>query len=322
MTHRVLIVDDHDAWRRHISSLLEDNNGWRVVGEASDGSAAVQEAERLRPDLILLDLELPGLNGIQAARRMVVAVPESKILFISAHRSLDIVEAAFSAGARGYVLKLDAGQDLLPAMQAVVNGKRFIGASLTGRSGGTAAAADDQPTRHHEVGFYADDASLLDGYARFAETALNSGKSFIFVAGAARQVELRRELERRGVDVGAAIDDRRYVTLGVDALLSTFMVDDWPDETRFWKAGMSLIVAAAKASQCPQSGVAACGDAAATLMQRGNLDAAVRLERLWDELLRCLNLEVFCGYRLNVGSEDNSDAFERICTEHSAVHSL
>jgi CheY-like chemotaxis protein len=284
---------------------------------------AVRQVERLRPDLILLDLELPGLNGIQAARRMADAAPQSKILFISAHRSLDIVEAAFGASARGYILKLDAGQDLLPAMQAVVNGKRFISAALTGRSGCAAAVADDQQaTRRHEVGFYPDDASLLDGYAGFAETALNTGKSFIFVADSARQVELRRELERRGVDVRAATDDRRYVTLGVDELLSTFMVDDWPDETRFWRAGMSLIVAAAKASRCPQSGVAACGDAAATLMQRGNLDAAVRLERFWDELLRCFNLEVSCGYRLNVGSEDNSDAFERICSEHSAVHSL
>ena len=102
----------------------------RIVGRASDGLAAVRNAEQLHPDLILLDIGLPSLNGIEAARRIREVSPSSKILFVSENRSVDLVEKALSTGAEGYVVKADARSELLPAIKMVLEGKRFISASL------------------------------------------------------------------------------------------------------------------------------------------------------------------------------------------------
>jgi DNA-binding NarL/FixJ family response regulator len=132
--YRVLVVDDYEPWRRHIESALQACPRWQVVGEAADGLDAVQKAQALQPDLILLDVGLPGLNGIEAARRILALDPDRRILFLSENRSWDIVEAALGVGGPGYVLKSDAGRDLLAAMDAVVEGRRFISRSLDGAS--------------------------------------------------------------------------------------------------------------------------------------------------------------------------------------------
>src|SRR5579864_9199378 len=100
---RVLIVDDYEPWRRFISSELQKQSNLQAVGEVSDGLEAVQLAEELQPDLILLDVGLPTLNGIEAARRIRKVSPASRILFVSENRSADIAEEALSTGASGYV---------------------------------------------------------------------------------------------------------------------------------------------------------------------------------------------------------------------------
>lgn len=103
-----------------------------MIGEVSDGLEAVQKVQELQPDLILLDIGLPTLNGIEAAKRIRHVSPSSKILFVSEHRSPDIAEEALSTGAVGYVVKSDAARELLPAVKAVLEGKRFVSASLAG----------------------------------------------------------------------------------------------------------------------------------------------------------------------------------------------
>lgn len=129
---RVLVVDDYEPWRRYLATTLGKEQGLQVIGEASDGLEAVQKAEELQPDLILLDIGLPTLNGIEAARRIREVSPASKILFVSENRAAGIAEEALSTGAGGYVLKSDAAGELLPATRAVLEGKRFISASLAG----------------------------------------------------------------------------------------------------------------------------------------------------------------------------------------------
>lgn len=106
-------MDDHEPWRRFVSSTLLQRTGLQVIGEAADGLQATQQAEQLQPDLILLDIGLPRLNGIEAARRIREVSPKSKIIFVSENRSSDIGEAALSTGAGGYVVKSDAEGDLL-----------------------------------------------------------------------------------------------------------------------------------------------------------------------------------------------------------------
>jgi DNA-binding NarL/FixJ family response regulator len=126
------VVDDYEPFRRFERLTLLAYEELHIVGECSDGNEAIQKAEELKPDLILLDISLPTLNGIEAARHIRQVSPDSKILFVSENRSPDIAEEALGTGAGGYVLKSDAATELLPAIKAVLEGKRFISASLAG----------------------------------------------------------------------------------------------------------------------------------------------------------------------------------------------
>jgi DNA-binding NarL/FixJ family response regulator len=175
---RLLIVDDYERWRHFLSAALQKRSELQIIGEALDGLEAIEEAEQLRPDLILLDIGLPKLNGIEVARRIREVSPTSKILFISENRSPDIVEQALSTGAGGYVVKSDAASELLAAVGAVLEGKRFVSTSLGGhnlnptdpKSGknhrhsfvATASPLKTDMTCPHEVGFYSDDRRLLN----------------------------------------------------------------------------------------------------------------------------------------------------------------
>lgn len=126
---RVLIVEDSKAFRQFICATLGKRTDLELVGEASDGLEAVQKAVELKPDLILLDIHLPSLNGIEAARRIRKLAPESKIIFVSLESSADVVQEALSLGAQGYVVKARAGGELLTAVEAVLSGKTFVSSS-------------------------------------------------------------------------------------------------------------------------------------------------------------------------------------------------
>jgi DNA-binding NarL/FixJ family response regulator len=129
---RVLVVEDFEPFRRFVCSRVGDSSQLQVICEVSDGLEAVQKAEELQPDLIILDIGLPNLNGIEAARRIRKLSPQSKILFVSQESSADVIEEALSLGAMGYVIKARAGSELLVAMEAVREGGQFVssGASL------------------------------------------------------------------------------------------------------------------------------------------------------------------------------------------------
>lgn len=129
---RVLVVDDNERWRHFVSTTLLKPSGLQLIGEAGDGLEAVRQAQYLRPDLILLDIGLPALNGIEAAGRIREASPMSHILFLSENRCPEIAQAALNTGAGGYVVKSDAARELLPAIKAVLDGKRFVSACLAG----------------------------------------------------------------------------------------------------------------------------------------------------------------------------------------------
>src|SRR5262245_40910656 len=128
--YRVLIVDNCERWRRKLRSTIEANGRWLLVAEAADGASAVEQARTLRPDLTVLDVTLPSLNGIEAAQRILAENPASRILFLSEHRSGEIVDAAIATGARGYVVKGDAARELFTAMEAVINGRSFTSRSV------------------------------------------------------------------------------------------------------------------------------------------------------------------------------------------------
>lgn len=124
------MVDDYEPFLRFICSVLGDEAGLQIVGEVSDGWEAVRRAEQLKPDLILLDIGLPNLNGFEVARRVRELTPDAKIIFISQESCPEIIRAALDLGAWGYVVKAQAGVDLLRAVEAVLLGKRFISSPI------------------------------------------------------------------------------------------------------------------------------------------------------------------------------------------------
>ena len=123
---RILVVDELEPWRRFASLTLRKKPGLLVVGEASNGSEAFQKAVELEPDLILLGIGYPSLNGIEAARRIREMVPEAKIIFLSDESSVDVVQEAMSFGAWGYVFKTMAAIELLTAVETVLSGLKFV----------------------------------------------------------------------------------------------------------------------------------------------------------------------------------------------------
>jgi len=144
----ILVVEDYEPFRRFVCSTLAKRREIHIVGEVSDGLEAVQKAQELQPGLILLDVGLPTLNGIGAARQIREISPESKILFVSQEFSSDVVQEALSLGALGYILKTNAGIELLAAVEAVCQGRRFVSAGLAGYV--PAELADRQaPMRFH-----------------------------------------------------------------------------------------------------------------------------------------------------------------------------
>lgn len=128
---RVLIVDDAVIWQDLLIELLEQEPNLRTVDVASDGPTGVQKAKELQPDLVLLDLNLAELNGIDVAQQIRILSPTSKILFVSVEGDPDIQRAALRAGGSGYILKKDVASDLMPAIGAVLNGKKFISPQIT-----------------------------------------------------------------------------------------------------------------------------------------------------------------------------------------------
>jgi two-component system response regulator NreC len=128
----VLVVDPFDAWRRFVILILKDNSNIRIVGAASSGPEAVQKAQVLQPELAVMDVSLPELNGIDAARQIRIVAPMCKILFLSRESDPDLARAALREGARGYVLKEDLVRDLAVAVEIVMQGKRFVSHGLAG----------------------------------------------------------------------------------------------------------------------------------------------------------------------------------------------
>lgn len=127
---RIVVADDYEPWRRFVSSTLQKHPQYQIVCEASDGLEAVEKSREVQPDLILLDLRLPKLSGIEAAKQIRKSAPRSKILFLSENRSYDIAEYVVRTSASGYVVKSNAASELLPALEAILHDRPFLGAGL------------------------------------------------------------------------------------------------------------------------------------------------------------------------------------------------
>ena len=339
---RVLVVEDYEPFRRFLLSTLQ--SGWEVedIRGVSDGLEAVREAQRLQPDLILLDIGLPSLNGLEAARRIRSLSPTSKIVFLTQESSADMVQEALNIGASGYVVKADAGRELIAAVTAVLRGDQFVGSRFAGHDfSGTSKlrttdafspneypASEPIPIRkaeiahRHDAHFYSNDDFLLDGFTQYIVTALNSESAVIVFAGESHRNSLISRLQAHGIDMTAAIDQRRYVPLDPADILSKFMVDDLPDPIRLFKVLNDLIATVSSDTGGAHTRVVACGGLAPVLLSQGKPESAIKLEQLWDQVVKKYGLDTLCTYsRSSFESEQGKDVFQRICGLHSSVHS-
>jgi DNA-binding NarL/FixJ family response regulator len=123
---RILIADDHDLMRRGLKALLESHPGWTICAEAHTGREAVAKAEELKPDIVILDISMPELNGVEAARRILKSLPNAEILVLSVHYSDQLIRDILAAGVRGYIVKSDSDRDLVVAVEALANHKPFF----------------------------------------------------------------------------------------------------------------------------------------------------------------------------------------------------
>jgi DNA-binding NarL/FixJ family response regulator len=337
--NRILVVDDYEPFRRFLLSKLASGPGLQVIAEVSDGLLAVQKTEEFQPDLILLDIGLPTLNGIEAARRIRTLSPKTKIIFVSQESSVDIVQETFNAGASGYVVKADAASELLAAVDAVLRGEQFVGGRFAGHSFRTARnirldkdLRDDEfvlPPRQgvksaqgHEVVFYTDDKSLIDHVTQLIGGVLRAGNSALVIATKSHQDSFLARLQAYGLDMAAAIERGRYVALDAADALSAIMRNDMPDAVQFRTLLGDCILRAADATQGSSGRVAIFGECVRMLWEQDNAEAAIAFERLGNEqILPRYNVDILCGYSLGSFQDDvGSHVFRRICAEHSAVH--
>ena len=128
--YRVLLVEDHEPFRAVLSELLQRREGVQIVGEAADGLDAIRQAEACRPDVVMLDIGLPSLNGIEAADGIRTVAPAAKVIFVTNESSLEVVEHVFRRGAHGYVHKPRIDRDMLSVFDAIVRGGRFVSGGL------------------------------------------------------------------------------------------------------------------------------------------------------------------------------------------------
>ena len=304
----------------------------------SDGLEAVHAAQKVQPDLILLDIGLPTLNGIEAARRIRVLSPNSKIIFVTQESSADIVQEALRIGVDGYVVKADAGSELLVAVTVVLQGKQFVGSRFDGnsftRTSGTlhskslqdraVAGLTERKTnvaRRHDVGFYSDDRHLLDDLTRFVGDAMAVGRAAIVIAAESHRENLSLQLQVHGFDVAKAIEQGRYVAVDAENALSTFMVNGMPDPIRFNEAFSGYIRRLAESENEAHRRVAIFGEGVSLLSKEGNVGAAIEVEKLCNLLVEKYDVDILCWYSLDNFPAGMAGLYEQICAEHSAIHS-
>jgi len=328
----VLVVDDSEPFRRFITAALAQNTALQIIAESSDGLDAVLRAEETQPNLILLDIGLPTLNGVEAARRIRELSPASKILFFSGNYSWEIVEEALRTGAAGYVAKSEAARELLPAVEAILQGRHFVSSVLSdhvldrnedGRTLNSASAAHEgELVGRHEMLFYSDDRQLLDQASQFIGAALSSGDAAIVIATGPHREDLMQGLKAYGVDMAEAIEQGRYIALDAAETVSQCLVNGALDSIHFLQTFENMILKAASTAHRKHRRVSLYGEGAYLLWKQGNAPAALQDERICNQLCCVHDVDILCGYSMhNVeGILEQQQALQQICAEHSAVY--
>jgi len=310
---RVLVVEDHERFRRVICELLQQRADLLIVGEAADGVDAICQAEALRPDVVMLDVGLPMLNGIEVAARLRATVPDAKLVFVTNESSLDVMAQAFSSGAHGYVYKPRARRDVLPVLDAILRGARFVNGGLERIDRG-----DSLASHRHDVVFCSSDTVLIGAFSRFIAGELRDGNAVVAAVTEAHQRSLQSRLEASGVDVALAIRQQRYLPVDVCGLLAKATVNGRLDPLRYLHTAGDLLTDLTRRATDQHARVAVCGEGTSLFWTHGHVEAAIQLEHLWDEIAASRQMDVLCAYPLSAREEQMREV-RSLCAEHTVV---
>jgi CheY-like chemotaxis protein len=295
-----------------ICELLQRRGDLLVVGEAADGLDAVGQAEALQPDVVMLDIGLPTMSGLEVAGHIRTKVPDAKLMFVTNESSIEVMEEAFTRGAHGYVYKPRALRDVIPLLDAIIRGGRFVSGGLE-----RIARGDSLASHGHHLLFCSSDAVLVAAFSRFIAGALDRGNTVIVLVTEEHDRSLQRTLQASQVDLALAIRQQRYVSVSINELLAKVMVNGGPDPTRFLNAAEELLTEAARRAGS-HAEVAACGECSPTVWAGGNVEAAIQLEQLWDDIAKSRQMDILCAYPL-AARDESVAAVRRLCAEHTAV---
>ena len=310
---RVLVVEDHARVRRVLCELLQQRADLLIVGEAADGLDAICQAEALRPDVVILDIGLPMLSGIEVAGRIRATVPDAKLMFVTNESSLEVVEQAFKTGAHGYVYKPRVQRDILPVLDAIVRGGRFVSGGLE-----RIAQGDSLASHRHDVVFCSSDAVLIGAFSRFIDGELREGNAVVAVVTEAHERSLQFSLEASHVDVALAIRQQRYLPVNVSELLAKATVNGCPEPLRFLDAARDVLTDFTRRATDNHARVTSCGEGTSILWSQGHVEAAIQLEHLWDEIAMSHQMDILCAYPL-AARDESVPTVRRLCAEHTAV---
>lgn len=306
---RILLVDDSESWRRQLSDLLSLRQDVQILGQASDGRQALRSAERLQPDLILLDIGLPDTSGIQLVHPLSLCAPRAEVLLLSADNHADTVRIALATGARGYLWKSDAHRELSAAVAAVRRGDRFLSNSVKNLDDAT-----------HAVQFYAEDSLLSDCVYECMTAALRQGQSAIVIGSKDHREAIEWKLKSGGVELETLVSNQRYLAFDSCSTLEKLMNGNSVDGQAATSLLSSIIEQAEATSRAEQRKVTFFGEIAPLLIAQGKLAAALELEQIADNVVATHSVYLRCAYGSGLfPREASSSEYSSVCARHSAV---
>jgi CheY-like chemotaxis protein len=307
---RVVVADDHSRIRTAVEEVL--SSSFDVVAAVADGRQAVDAVHRLDPDVVVLDITMPVLDGLGAARELVRSGVRAKIVFLSVHEGDEYVAGAVEAGVQGYVVKSRMVTDLQGAITHVLEGRLRVptSSSLLGIADWRA---------RHAVQFYTSENARLDELNGFATRALRRGDSVVAVGRPAMLSGMASRLTDIGFDLASLSEGGRYQAVDAEEYLSHSMRGDEPDEASLVELLHRLEHASATAADGASIRPVVFGEVAPLLWQDGNIAGALTIERIWHSHA---SFHTLCSYRsADVEAYGRREVFHELCAVHHAVSS-